>query len=175
MDHQDPSQRRKRHGMPRIEERGGTYFVNFHLRDKDDELSETDRETVLRVIAQGQGIRYRLYSVVVMPTHVHLIVQTVTGEKPVPLPKITQHIKGFSALKINQLRGCKGRLWQPRSHTRLLFTEKHIKRVANYIYDNPRREGLVEKPNEYQYLWYLGKGPLPFVEDKQQGKNELAW
>jgi REP element-mobilizing transposase RayT len=153
----------ERPGMPRIEDKGGTYFLNFSLLDKDDKLSECEREAVFRIIAQGHGPRYCLFAVAVMPTHVHLVLLAVADDKHVPLPTITHHIKGFSAYKVNQLRGRKGALWLPRSHNRLLWSQKQYRRFVRYIIDNPRRGELVEKPDDYPYLWYLGRGPLPFV------------
>jgi REP element-mobilizing transposase RayT len=151
-------------GMPRIEEEGGYYFVNFSLLREDDKLTPQEREAVFAVIRQGDRNRYSLHAVVVMPTHVHLILQAIVEDNPVPLPKITHHIKGFSALKVNRLRGGKGALWLPRSHNRLLITDHEYRQKLKYIYENPRRGKLVKDPENYPFLWYLGK-----VEDKEPG------
>jgi len=146
--------------MPRIEEKGGTYFINFSLLRDSDVLSEAERETELKIIKEGDGQRYLLYGVVVMPTHVHLVLQALSDGEPVPLPKITHHIKGFSAKKVNELRGTKGALWWPRSHNRLIVSERELRQKLNYIFEHPRRAGLVKDPNEYPHLWYPGKNEI---------------
>jgi hypothetical protein len=107
-----------RPGMPRVEEPGGTYFVNFSLLDESTALTPAEREAVLLVILESNLKKYYLHAVVVMPTHIHMVVQALADGVPVPLPKITHHIKGFSSYKVNQLRGSKGPLWLPRSHNR---------------------------------------------------------
>jgi REP element-mobilizing transposase RayT len=147
-----------------MEAAGGTYFVNFSLLRDDDVLTPPEREAVFAVIREGHVSRYELHAAVVMPTHVHLILLAVVGDAPVPLPKITHHVKGFSALKVNRLRGRKGALWMPRSHNRLLITDYEYRQKLKYIYENPRRGQLVKDPEDYPFLWYLGK-----VEDKEPG------
>jgi hypothetical protein len=143
--------------MPRKEEKGGTYFVNFSLLRDDDVLLEAERDAVLKVITEGENQRYRLFGAVVMPTHVHLVLQALADGVPVPLPKITHHIKGFSAKKVNELRTSKGALRRPRSHNRLIVSERELKQKLNYIFENPRRAGLVKDPKDYPHLWYPGK------------------
>ncbi len=143
--------------MPRVEEPGGTYFVNFSLLDELTALTPAEREAVLLVIMESNLKKYYLHAIVVMPTHVHMVVQALADGVPVPLPKITHHIKGFSAYKVNQLRGAKGPLWLPRSHNRLLISKYEYEQKLNYIYENPRCAELVDNPFDYPYLWFIGK------------------
>ena len=143
--------------MPRIEESGGTYFVNFSLLDEKSALTTTERQLAYKVILDGNAIRYYLHAFVIMPTHVHLLVQALVDGKPVPLPKIMHNVKGYSALVINKSRGCKGALWLPRSNNRLITSTFEYDQKRDYIFDNPRRARLVKDPLEYPYLWFIGK------------------
>ena len=148
--------------MPRIEAEGGHYFISFALFNRTDRLTTKERETVYSIIRQGNGNRYELHAVAVMPDHVHMIVQAVVGDTPVPLAKIMHHIKGLSAYRINRLRGRKGPLWQRRSHNRLLITDYEYRQKMKYIYENPRKARLVKDPEDYPFLWYVGK-----IEDEE--------
>src|SRR5437016_3758129 len=58
--------------------------------------------SVTRIVQDGDRVRawYDLIAFVVMPNHVHLLI-----EPKVPAPKITQYIKGVSAKEANELLG----------------------------------------------------------------------
>ncbi len=142
-------------GMPRIEERGGTYFISFTMDRSLPPLSPAERQVVFDIITAGNGTRYRLFIAVVMPDHVHLVLQAVAQDGPVGLPKIMHRLKGFSALQVNKLRGRKGALWEARSHNRLIYSKKELEKMMNYIYMNPRENELAENPDDYPYLWRI--------------------
>ena len=146
--------------MPRFEEKAGTYFITFALMLKANPLSAPERKEVFNIIRQGHSLRYDLYTLVVMPDHVHNILHAIAQESPVSLPTIMHHIKGFSAFKINKLRGRKGALWQARYHSRLLRNKKEFTKMMKYIIENPLRAKLVDNPEDYPYLWFKGKDGL---------------
>ena len=138
--------------MPRIEERGGTYFISFAMDRSLPPLSPAERQAVFEIITADHMAKYRLYIAVVMPDHVHIVLQAVAQDGPVGLPKIMHRLKGFSALQVNKLRGRKGPLWEARSHNRLLYSKKELEKVMGYIYMNPREKELAENPDDYPYL-----------------------
>jgi REP element-mobilizing transposase RayT len=71
--------------MPRLEVPAGTYFINFASLDRDDSFSPAERDAIFKVIRDGHRTSYVLNAVVVMPDHVHLILQAVVSEEPVEL------------------------------------------------------------------------------------------
>ena len=150
--------------MPRVEEKGGTYFISFAMDRSLEPLSPAERQVAFEVITSGNELRYRLIIAVVMPDHVHILLQAVAHDGPVGLSKVMHHIKGFSALKINRLRGRKGPLWEGRSHNRLIYSKMEFEKMMRYVYENPREGGLSDNPEDYPYMWRIRK-------DTKQGEK----
>ncbi|MCL4871964.1 MAG: Eco57I restriction-modification methylase domain-containing protein [Anaerolineae bacterium] len=96
-----------------------------------------------RIVAEAllffDGKRYRLGVWVVMPNHVHLLVTPLAGYK---LEDILHSWKSFTANKINKRLGRSGPLWQAESYDRIIRDEAHLRRVEQYITDNPRKAGI---------------------------------
>lgn len=86
------------------------------------------------------GIRYHLHSFVIMPNHVHVLVE-LTGQHS--LSDICKSWKNFSALQINRLMGASGQLWHHESWDRLIRDEYHYKKVVNYIDKNIKQGGVI--------------------------------
>lgn len=85
---------------------------------------------------------------VVMPDHLHWLVQLQTGS----LDKLMRRIKSNSARQINQLLGTQGPIWQPGYHDRSLRQDEDLQSAARYIVANPLRAGLVKHIGDYP-LW----------------------
>ena len=62
-------------------------------------------------------------------------------------------IKGTSARDINKLRGVSGPVWQDESFDHVLRSEESLHEKIEYIRMNPVRKGLVQRPEEYRWLW----------------------
>jgi putative transposase len=96
---------------------------------------------------------------VIMPNHVHMVINLVdgnpmipisgmavveTGLKPVSttryhgLSEIVRAFKSFSSRRINEYRKTSGtRIWQPRYHDRIVRNERELHRIRRYILNNP--------------------------------------
>jgi putative transposase len=85
---------------------------------------------------------------VVMPDHLHWLVQLQTGS----LEQLMRRIKSKSARQINQLLGTHGPIWQPGYHDRALRQDEDLQSAARYIVANPLRAGLVKRIGDYP-LW----------------------
>jgi len=85
--------------------------------------------------------RYKLISWVIMPNHVHLLIEINAGYS---MPKVIQSWKGFTARKANQLLGSSGHFWQRDYFDRYIRNEEHYYNTIDYIHDNPVKAGLVE-------------------------------
>ncbi len=77
------------------------------------------------------------------------------------LPEILRAIKGCSARSINKLTGEAGAVWQDESFDHVLRGDESLQETIEYIRQNPVRKGLVETPEDYQWLWVeCGAGTL---------------
>jgi len=157
--------RRRRH-LPHWEQGGATYFITFRLQD--GELNNAEREIILSSCRHWHGKNYRLYGAVVMPDHVHLLVQPLpiapqpTGETPVvpteyySLAEILHSIKSYTAHAINKRRGTTGSIWVEESFDRIVRDQAEFDEKLHYILNNPVKAGLVGNGFQYPYLWYEG-------------------
>jgi len=97
--------------------------------------------------AQHQLRFYELYSFVIMPNHVHLLVQP-----KVQLARITKSLKGYTARRANQILDRTGSpFWQYESFDHWVLNEPELQKIINYIEYNPVAAGLVGKPEEWRW------------------------
>lgn len=90
--------------------------------------------------------RYDVERFVVMPNHVHVLIQMRAGSE---LRKIFREIQRFSARQINRLMGRQGDLWQGEPFDHIVRSEAQFRHLQHYIYDNPQKAKL--SPGEYLY------------------------
>ncbi len=105
--------------------------------------------SVTATILDGERIRalYGLVAFVVMPNHVHLLIET-----KVPAPEITQYVKGVSAKQANELLRRTGlRFWQDESFDRWVRSRKERNNIIRYIEFNPVRAKLAPEPQMFRY------------------------
>jgi len=97
-----------------------------------------------------------------MPDHVHLIfTPLVNSEKHevYSLAEIMGGIKGASAQLINHKLGRSGRAWQTESFDRVLRSSESLDAKVAYILDNPVRDGLVSRWQDYGWTWKRSAHP----------------
>ncbi len=83
-----------------------------------------------------------------MPDHVHLLVEGQNTEAD--CRRFIARAKQFSGFYYAKTFG--GRLWQRYGFERVLRHEEHTLVVAQYIFENPVRAGLVEQVEQYPFL-----------------------
>lgn len=87
---------------------------------------------------------------VVMPDHVHWMMQLLPGHD---LSRVVATTKGRASLRINRLNGTRGRFWQPNFYDHAVRREEDLENLAHYLIMNPVRAGLVEQADKYRYWW----------------------
>lgn len=92
--------------------------------------------------------RYRLIAWVVMPNHVHALVELFEGH---PLDKILHSWKSFTASKANDILKRQGPFWFREYYDRYIRNELHFARAVEYIHNNPVVAGLVEKAEDWPF------------------------
>jgi putative transposase len=137
--------------LARLPERYQRQFHETISREFHRHLDGCHGECVLRrsdmaaIVADSlhffDGERYRLGDFVVMPNHVHTLVQLFAGVK---LKAQCRSWKRYSAGKINKKLQRKGRFWQVESFDHLVRSPDQFNRLRQYIVDNPRRAKLAE-------------------------------
>lgn len=93
------------------------------------------------------GIKYRLLAWVIMPNHIHLLVEIWH----VPLGEILKSWKSFTAKAANKILGCSGTFWAEDFFDHYVRDDEHYRRVVHYIENNPNKAGLVKAPADW--LW----------------------
>ena len=143
-----------RRRLPHLQKPDADLFVTF-CTGTIYPLPPEARDLVLAHCLRENGQRVRLHAVVVMPDHVHLLLfplRDVDGWT-FPLVDILQCLKGATAHRINKLLHCAGPVWQEESFDHVLRSDESLREKAEYIRQNPVRRGLVQKPEDYRWLW----------------------
>ena len=100
--------------------------------------------------------RYALHAFVIMPNHVHLMV-----ESRVPAARWLRSLKGFTGHEANRLLGLRGPFWQDESYDHLVRNDVEFDRVRRYIENNPVAAGLVHTPEEFHWSSASAPGGSP--------------
>lgn len=134
-------------------------------------------ERIARLVVEAlfyhDGNLYTLLAFVVMPNHVHVLLrpleerreQQIEQPEPVtktdsdndapryvPLRRITQSLKGYTAREANRLLGRTGQtFWQDESYDHWVRDEAELGRIVSYIEWDPVKSGLVAKPEEWRW------------------------
>ena len=102
------------------------------------------RDPCIADLVQGNlwhhdGVKYRLLAWVVMPNHVHALIEVWQ----VPLGKILQSWKGYTSRAANKILGRHGTLWEDDYFDRYVRDEAHLRRIVRYVENNPVKARLV--------------------------------
>jgi REP element-mobilizing transposase RayT len=118
-------------------------------------LPAAARDLVLEHCLREHEKRIRLYAAVVMPDHVHLLLSPGRDQNgwPFPVVDIMQCLKSVTAHRINKLLHLSGPLWEEESFDHVLRSDESLKEKIEYIRQNPVRRGLVDRPEDYRWLW----------------------
>jgi REP element-mobilizing transposase RayT len=101
-------------------------------------------ETVLQ---RSDGDKYHLQAWVIMPNHVHLIVDVWDA----PLVKLINDWKGKTSREANKLLGRRGPFWQEDYYDTLIRDEEHLKRAIRYVEQNPVKAFLAKTSCEWMW------------------------
>ncbi len=143
-----------RRRLPHIQKFDADLFLTFCSADRR-ELPAEARTLTMEHCLREHGKRIALHAVVVMPDHVHLVFGPLRDENgwPFPLVDIMQCLKGATAHRINKLLDRSGPVWEEESFDHVLRSTESLKEKCEYIRQNPVRAGLVDKPEDYRWLW----------------------
>jgi putative transposase len=135
---------RKRAAIQKLLDRGygECYFKIAEVaREVEDALLYFDRE------------RYRLIAWVVMPNHVHCVIEQVSGWT---LAKVLHSWKSYSGKQawavLERLGHKRGKhFWHRDYFDRFVRDEEHLGKAIQYVEYNPVKAGLCENPEDWPF------------------------
>jgi REP element-mobilizing transposase RayT len=92
-------------------------------------------EEMQRVLRFFDGERYTLGEFVMMPNHVHALLEPLSDFR---LESILHSWKSYSAKRINAIFQRSGRVWQRESFDHLVRSPEQLAKIKTYIRNNPR-------------------------------------
>ena len=120
-------------------------------------------QLIMHTLKTFDGERYVLHDWVVMPNHVHLVIEP-RGEHS--LSDILHSLKSYTATEANRTLGRQGPFWQHESYDRLLRDQNEFDRCLQYVQQNPVKAKLAATPEAYAY------GRAGFVAGKENQADE---
>ena len=142
--------------MPRGPRRlidGGTYHVLTRGNNGQTLFHhEADHHRYLQLLlAYLRAHHLKLYHFVLMPDHVHLVLETPRG------PTLSKTMSGLNLSYSHYYRKryrFSGHLWQGRFNSLLLDRERSLLECGRRVELNPVRAGLVQDPRTYPWSSY---------------------
>jgi len=134
-------------GLRRFQKAESLHFITFSCFHRLPLLEAPGAsETVEAVLEQTRARHHvRVYAYVLMPEHVHLLIN-----EP-PLILLAQFLKAVKQIASRKLRGPRQKFWQERYYDSNIHGEKARSEVIRYIHRNPVKRGLVEKPENWPW------------------------
>jgi REP element-mobilizing transposase RayT len=113
-------------------------------------LSDKQKELIFRSAMEGDLKKSSdLMAVCVMPDHVHLLLAPIEEN----LLNLIGRWKSYTTHLI-RIEEKVGRLWQRSFYDHGLRKDEDVTKVAEYIVSNPLRRGLIEKWEDYPFVWH---------------------
>ncbi|MBI4331174.1 MAG: transposase [Chloroflexi bacterium] len=145
-----------RRNLPHWEQPGSSYLITFRTA-KEFTLSDEARTLALNSVMFHADKKYHLDACVVMEDHVHLILRPLE-ESPgsfYSLAEIMHSIKSYSANRIQRVTGWMGAVWLDENLDRIIRSDNDWMEKLNYVVSNPVKAGLVERPEDYKWLYFV--------------------
>jgi putative transposase len=135
------------YGLKRFQRAEALHFITFSCFHRLPFLETWEAKEMIEAILEQTRARHqaRVYAYVLMPEHVHLLI----NEPPSIL--VAQFLKAVKQITSRKLRGQHEKFWQERYFDRNVYGEAARSEVIRYIHRNPVKRGLVASPGDY--LW----------------------
>lgn len=139
--------------LPRVYIEGILYYVTSksgHQQNLFEDPKDYDNYTGL-IETYKKQYGFRLYSYVLMPTHLHLLIELKNN---IPISNIMHDLNSLYTKTYNSRYGTKGHLFQERFKT--VYAEKlpYLLPLTRNIHLHPKQAKLVEDLKDYSYSSY---------------------
>lgn len=150
---QEPKFKITQRRLPHWELDGAVYFITFNTWEKL-ELTPEARLVVFNACLFFNNKRYKIFVLVVMTDHVHMLIQPwLKSEKEFwSVSSIMNSIKSYSAKQVPQVMKHLGTVWQDERYDRIIRNDQEFQGYWEYIRQNPVKAGLSATPEEYLFF-----------------------
>ncbi len=140
--------------LPHYQKDDRAHYVTFVTHERWV-LPPEVRGIVLKACHHFDRDRLTLHAAVVMPDHVHLILEFLKDDlgEDFTFAETVGAIKGFTAHEINRVLVRKGHVWQDESFDHVVRCEGRVEQKIEYVRENPVRRGLARTADEYPWLY----------------------
>jgi len=170
------------------------YFLTAVAKDRLPVFRKNElKEVACRALNEARiSGRFWIFAYVIMPDHLHAV---AAGKPPTVMLRFTNglvarrcidylkengHSVSLRKLQHGQYRdGSRYSLWDHHPNIRKLWSESMLMQRVNYTHQNPVREGLVERAEDYKYsssrIWShkrIADEPLEVDIDKIRWRRE---
>jgi putative transposase len=134
-------------GLRRFQKAETPHFITFSCFRRLPLLEAHGARDAFETVLEQIRARHlaRVYAYVVMPEHVHLLVN-----EP-PQIVLAQLLKAVKQITSRKLRGPREKFWQERYYDSNVYGRKERSEVIRYIHRNPVKRGLVAKPEDWPW------------------------
>ena len=133
----------RRYHMP-----GGIYLVTATTRRRQPLLTGAAADVTVRAFERiGEEQRALAMAYVVMPDHVHAVVQPRHGATIGEVVKFFKRVSGNAIRKL----GHTGRTWEARFYDRVIRGDLELTNAIRYTHWNPVKAGLCEDPEDWPW------------------------
>lgn len=92
--------------------------------------------------------KFKVWAYCFMPDHVHLLIEGEESDSD--MRRFIKSYKQYAGFYYK--RKFKNTLWQTNFYEHVLRTEEDTMNVADYIFENPIRKGIINNYKNYEYL-----------------------
>jgi putative transposase len=157
--------------LKRFQKAESLHFITFSCFHRLPLLYAPGARETVEVVLEATQARHqaRIYAYVLMPEHVHLLI----NEPPSII--VAQFLKAFKQITSRKLRGQREKFWEERYYDRNVHGEAARSEVIRYIHRNPVKRGLVASPGKYQWSSFnhYGTGVRGAVEIESEWTARL--
>jgi putative transposase len=138
------------YGLKRFQQAEALHFITFSCFHRLPFLETAEPKETFEAVLEQTRARHeaRIYAYVLMPEHIHLLIN-----EP-PLILLAQLLKALKQITSRKLRGVRRQFWQDRYFDANIYDEKARSEVIRYIHRNPVKRGLVTSPEQYRWSSY---------------------
>lgn len=122
-------------------------------------MDDLDRQQWLIFLSRYKHrFHFRLYAYVLMPNHVHLVLQPAVGTT---ISRLMQCLTIAYTKYFNERHQRVGHVFQGRFRSRLIETDTYLLVASRYVHLNPVRAQLARRPADYLWSSYRAYGEKP--------------
>jgi REP element-mobilizing transposase RayT len=129
---------------------GHCFSVTITVADRFKLFNQPHRGEIAIQALRDAADKYgaQVFAYCLMPDHFHFL---VAPPESVSLIEFVRLVKQLSSFRLKKLPGKPVPVWQTRFYDHGLRKEETLEDVANYIWNNPVRAGIVSHAEDYPY------------------------